>query len=111
MIDFLAAFNVDKKLEAEEAQTKAAKHVIDLANEILDLIKEDDILLFLGTKYDARQEANDIKKDAEKNKGMLIEALAKKGFALSVLGKYEYHTNILIKMKNFVCNSFIFFRQ
>ena len=93
MIDFLAAFNVDKKLEAEEAQTKAAKHVIDLANEILDLIKEDDILLYLGTKYDARQEANDIKKDAEKNKGMLIEALAKKGFALSVLGM---STNILI---------------
>ena len=109
MIDFLAAFNVDKKLEAEEAQTKAAKHVIDLANEILDLIKEDDILLYLGTKYDARQEANDIKKDAEKNKGMLIEALAKKGFALSVLGM---STNILISKKKHFLQLFLsFFRQ
>ena len=105
MIDFLAAFNVDKKLEAEEGQTKAAKQVIDLANEILDLIKEDDVLLYLGTKYDARQEANDIKKDAEKNKGMLIEALAKKGFALSVQGM----VTILSNLKANFCNFFYTF--
>ena len=51
---FLPAFNIDKKLEIDDNQTKSAPTVITLANEILDIIKEDDILLLVGTKYDAR---------------------------------------------------------
>ena len=51
---YFSAFNIDKKLEIEDNQTKSAQTVITLANEILDIIKEDDILLLVGTKYDAR---------------------------------------------------------
>ena len=88
-------------MDIEDSQNKAAEPVIALANEILEIIKEEDVLLFFGTKYDARQEANDIKKDAEKNKGILIETLAKKGFALSVLGKHDEATEVLFKLLKF----------
>merc|ERR1711994_1105038 len=50
----ISALNIDKKLEIDDNQTKSAPTVITLANEILDIIKEDDILLLVGTKYDAR---------------------------------------------------------
>lgn len=97
----ISAFNIDKKLEIDDNQTKSAPTVITLANEILDIIKEDDILLLVGTKYDARQDASDIKKEVEKNKGILIEALAKKGCALRILGQLDDATEVLFKLLKF----------
>ena len=98
---FLSAFAIDRKLDLENIDKKVAKQVVDLANEIQDLIKEDELLLFYGTKFDARQEANDIKKDMEKNRNILIEALAKKGIALCALGNLDEATEILFKLLKF----------
>jgi tripeptidyl-peptidase-2 len=98
----MSAFAIDRKLDScESLSKKAAKEIIDLANEITDLIKEEDILLFYGTKFDARQDAAEIKKDMEKNRGVLIEALAKKGLALVSQGNVDEATDVLFKLLKF----------
>ena len=48
-----------------------------------------------------RQDASDIKKEVEKNKGILIEALAKKGCALRILGQLDDATEVLFKLLKF----------
>ena len=63
----ISAFAIDRKVDLESIDKKIAEQIVDLANEIQDLIKEDEILLFYGTKYDARQDASEIKKDMEKS--------------------------------------------
>ena len=88
-------------MELHNIDKKVSKQVIDLANEIQDLIKEEDILLFYGTKFDARQDANDIKKDIEKNRNILIDALAKKGIALCAQGSTDEATEVLFKLLKF----------
>ena len=96
----ITAFALERK-NLETVDKKAAKEVVDLAAEIQDLIKEDDLLLFYGTKYDSRVEAADIKKDMEKNRNILIEALGKKGMAQCALGNLEEATEILFKLLKF----------
>lgn len=99
----IAAMAIDRKLSSdpESLSKKCLKEVIDLANEIQELIKEEDVLLFYGTKYDARQDANEIKVEMEKNRNTLIEALAKKGMAFCAQGSLDEATETLFRLLKF----------
>ena len=96
-----SAFAIDRKIDLESIDQKIVQEIIDLAVEIQDLIKEEDILLFYGTKFDARPDASDIKKDMEKNRNILIEALAKKGIAQCAQGNTDEATETLFKLLKF----------
>lgn len=96
---FLSAFNIDRKIELDANVKKVAQEVIDLATEINNLINEEEILLFYGTKYDAK--AEETKKDVEKNRNALIEALSKKGIALCAQDKISEATETLFKILKF----------
>ena len=96
-----SAFAIDRKVDLESIDKNALKQVIELADEIQDLIKEEEILLFYGTKFDARPDAGDIKKDMEKNRNILIESLAKKGIALCAQGNIDEATETLFKLLKF----------
>ena len=96
-----SAFAIDRKIDMESIDQKIVQEIIDLAVEIQDLIKEEDILLFYGTKFDARPDASDIKKDMEKNRNILIEALAKKGIAQCAQGNTDEATETLFKLLKF----------
>ena len=85
----------------ESIDQKIIQEIIELAVEIQGLIKEEDILLFYGTKFDARPDASDIKKDMEKNRNILIEALAKKGIAQCAQGNTDEATETLFKLLKF----------
>ena len=63
------------------------------------MIKEEDILLFYGTKYDSK--SDEIKKDVEKNRNILIESLSKKGIALLAQDKISEATEVLFKLLKF----------
>ena len=95
------AFAIDRKIDLESIDQKIVQEIIDLAVEIQGLIKEEDILLFFGTKFDARPDASDIKKDMEKNRNILIEALAKKGIAQCAQGNTDEATETLFKLLKF----------
>jgi len=97
----ISAFAIDRKIDLESIDQKIVQEIIDLAVEIQDLIKEEDILLFYGTKFDARPDASDIKKDMEKNRNILIEALAKKGIAQCAQGNTDEATETLFKLLKF----------
>ena len=45
-------------------------------------MNQTELLAWLGTKADTRENASEVKKDMEKMKGQLIDALAAKGEAL-----------------------------
>ena len=96
-----SAFAIDRKMDLESIDQKVVQEIIDLAGEIQELIKEEDILLFYGTKFDARPDASDIKKDMEKNRNILIEALAKKGIAQCAQGNTDEATETLFKLLKF----------
>ena len=91
--------NIDRKIELDADAKKVAQEVIDLAIEISNLIKEEDILLFYGTKYDAK--SDEIKKDVEKNRNILVEALSKKGIALCAQDKISEATEVLFNILKF----------
>lgn len=97
----ISAFAIDRKVDLESIDKNVMKQVIELADEIQDLIKEEEILLFYGTKFDARPDAGDIKKDMEKNRNILIESLAKKGIALCAQGNIDEATETLFKLLKF----------
>jgi len=97
----IQAFAIDRKVDMEAIDKKVAEQIVDLSTEIQDLIKEEEILLFYGTKYDARQDASEIKKDMEKNRNILVEALAKKGIAQLAQGNAEEATETLFKLLKF----------
>ena len=97
----ISAFAIDRKADLESIDKKMAEQIVELVNEIQDLIKEDEILLFYGTKYDARQDASEIKKDMEKNRNTLVEALAKKGIAQCAQGNIDEATETLFKLLKF----------
>ena len=96
-----SAFAIDRKVDLEGIDQKIIQEIIELAVEIQGLIKEEDILLFYGTKFDARPDASDIKKDMEKNRNILIEALAKKGIAQCAQGNTDEATETLFKLLKF----------
>ena len=96
---FVSALNIDRKIELDDEAKKVAQEVIDLALEINNLIKEEEILLFYGTKYDAK--SDEIKKDVEKNRNILIEALSKKGIALCAQDKISEATEVLFNILKF----------
>ena len=96
-----SAFAIDRKVDLESIDQKIIQEIIELAVEIQGLIKEEDILLFYGTKFDARPDASDIKKDMEKNRNILIEALAKKGIAQCAQGNTDEATETLFKLLKF----------
>ena len=97
----IQAFAIDRKVDLEAIDKKVAEQIVDLSTEIQDLIKEEEILLFYGTKYDARQDASEIKKDMEKNRNILVEALAKKGIAQLAQSNAEEATETLFKLLKF----------
>jgi len=97
----ISAFAIDRKVDLESIDQKIIQEIIELAVEIQGLIKEEDILLFYGTKFDARPDASDIKKDMEKNRNILIEALAKKGIAQCAQGNTDEATETLFKLLKF----------
>ena len=50
--------------------------------QLIGCVNQTELLAWLGTKADTRDNAADVKKDMEKMKGQLIDALAAKGEAL-----------------------------
>ena len=52
-------------------------------------VDEKELLAWMGTKSDTRENAADVKKEMEKQKGHLLEALAAKGDAL-IKSKHYY---------------------
>ena len=64
-------------------------------------VDQQQLLAWLGMKSDARENAVEVKKDMEKNKQQLVEALASKGEAMLEKGEqdkeklFELYTDIV----------------
>ena len=96
-----SSLDIDRKVAIEAVSKEKAEEVLVLTTEILQEVKEDELLQNIGIKYDARPDANDIKKDGDKQRNILIEALAKRGMALCALGKVDDATEILFRAMKF----------
>jgi len=68
------------------AETKDWNEIISAANKVISSVNETELLAWLGTKADTRENAGEVKKEMEKLKGHLIDALAIKGDALLKIG-------------------------
>ena len=76
----LNALDIDKKVSNISTTAVArAEEAIALADVILTELDSTEILANLAVKTDARPDAQDAKKENDKQKGQLIETLAKKG--------------------------------
>jgi len=67
-------------------QNKDDNLVLQTADKVITSVDEKELLAWMGTKSDTRENAADVKKEMEKQKGHLLEALAAKGDALIKIG-------------------------
>ena len=58
------------------------KDILQQAEKVIECIDQPQLLSWLGMKSDMRDNAADVKKDMEKTKQQLVEALAAKGEAM-----------------------------
>lgn len=99
----LASFDQELKLQIpEDLSTKHAETIVDICDKILDMIQQEELLAFFAIKTDTRPDAAEIKKDMEKQRGWLLEALAKKGVALCTMDKANEATPLLFDCLKFV---------
>jgi len=63
--------------------------ILQQAEKVIDCVDQAQLLTWLGMKADMRDDAADVKKDMEKNKQHLVEALAVKGEAMIECGKTD----------------------
>jgi tripeptidyl-peptidase-2 len=56
--------------------------IVETADKVISSVDEKELLAWLGTKADTRDNAAEVKKEMEKSKGQLLEAFAAKGDAL-----------------------------
>jgi tripeptidyl-peptidase-2 len=63
-------------------ENKDYKLIAETADQVIKSIDEKELLAWLGTKSDTRDNAAEVKKEMEKQKGQLLEAFAAKGDAL-----------------------------
>ena len=96
-----SSLDIDRKINLEAVNKEKAEEVVTLTSEILDEVKETDLLQNIGIKYDSRQDATDIKKDGDKQRNILLEALAKRGVALCALGRTDEATDVLFRALKF----------
>merc|ERR1712112_385505 len=72
-----------------EAETKDWKLVHDQAEAVIKCVDQPQMLAWLGIKSDTSDNAAEIKKEMEKVKQHLVEALAAKGEAMIELGESD----------------------
>ena len=65
------------------------RDVLQQAEKVIDCVDQPQLLAWLGMKSDMRDNAADVKKDMEKTKQQLVEALAAKGEAMLECGMVE----------------------
>jgi len=68
------------------AENKNWNEILLTANKLIESVDQTELLAWLGTKSDTRENAGEVKKEMEKKKGQLIEAFAAKGDALLKIG-------------------------
>ena len=73
----------------EEVEKKNWKSVLEQAEAVVASIDQPGLLSWLGIKSDTRDNAAELKKEMEKTKGHLIEALVAKGEAMIELGETD----------------------
>lgn len=64
------------------AEPKDWNEILATADKLIGSVDQTELLAWLGTKADTRDNAGEVKKEMEKMKGQLIDALAAKGEAL-----------------------------
>jgi len=68
------------------AENKDYPEILNTADKLISSVDQTELLAWIGTKADTRENAVEVKKDMEKLKGQLIDALAAKGGALLKIG-------------------------
>jgi len=68
------------------AETKDWSAILATSDKLIGSVDQTELLAWMGTKSDTRDNAQEVKKEMEKLKGQLIEALALKGEALIEVG-------------------------
>jgi len=68
------------------AETKDWDAILNTADKLIGSVDQTELLAWMGTKSDTRDNAVEVKKEMEKLKGQLIEAFAAKGEALLKVG-------------------------
>ena len=74
---------------AADAAEKKWKEIVDQAETVIQSVDQSVLLAWLGMKADTRENAGELKKEMEKVKGQLIEALTAKGEALIETGDQD----------------------
>ena len=92
----LAGLEVDKKYD--KLDDSKARDALALCDFVQEKLNTDDILAHFAIKHDNRQEANEIRKEMERQKSWLIETLTKKGLALCYLERIEDATEVLFEL-------------
>merc|ERR1719456_917447 len=73
----------------EQDKEKDWSAVLEQADRVIMSVDQQQLLAWLGMKSDARENAVEVKKDMEKNKQQLVEALAAKGEAMLERGEQD----------------------
>jgi tripeptidyl-peptidase-2 len=95
----LNSLEVDKKHEKMTADRAA--EVLEICNYVLGQIKPEEILAHFATKNDPRPDAAEVKKEMERQRTWLLEALVRKGLALCRLDRIENATDVLQELMKF----------
>jgi len=88
-------------LQAQTQENKEYNQIVETADKVITSVDEKELLAWLGTKSDTRENAAEVKKEMDKSKGQLLEAFAAKGDALLKLEEVsddnldEIYSNIL----------------
>jgi len=70
------------RLTALDKEDKDWNELLSTAEKLVSSIEQTELLAWQGTKTDTRDNAGEVKKDMEKQRGQLLEALAAKGTAI-----------------------------
>ncbi len=95
----LNAMEVDKKYES--LTDERAAEVLELCNFVLDNLRPEEILAHFAMKHDSRPEAADAKKEMERQRNWLLDALVRRGLALCRLGKMDEATETLHELMKY----------
>ena len=82
-------------LQNAESDAKSWKAILEEAEAAIKCVEQKGLLAWLGMKSDTSDNASELKKDMEKMKNNLVEALAAKGEALLELGDKEKESDLL----------------